>query len=49
MIERHAKPPHSTKAVFREAAADARIVVESFESVLEWLRRLDIYICLPDF
>ncbi|XP_075721206.1 uncharacterized protein LOC119177743 [Rhipicephalus microplus] len=49
MIDRHAELPRSTRSVFREAAAQVRSVVETFDPVPEWLPVLDACVCLPDF
>nr|XP_037280148.1 uncharacterized protein LOC119173427 [Rhipicephalus microplus] len=49
MIDRHAEPPWSTRSVFREAAAQVRSVVETFDPVPEWLPVFDACVCLPDF
>ncbi|KAH8020315.1 hypothetical protein HPB51_000595 [Rhipicephalus microplus] len=46
MMNRHAEPPWSTRCVFREAAAQVRSVVETFDPVPEWLPILDACVCL---
>ncbi|XP_075744390.1 uncharacterized protein LOC142803182 [Rhipicephalus microplus] len=49
VIDRHTEPPRSTRSVFREAAAQIRSVVETFDPVPERLPVLDACVCLPDF